>query len=550
MTTASRPDPTSAQVCDDTGLLAPLRVGAFRSIWTANLFSNLGTWAQSVAAAWVITASHGGPLLVALIQAAAAAPLVLLSVVAGVLADNHDRRRIMLFGLALEMIGALLLTVLAFLHRLEPSILIGAVLWISFGAAITVPAWQAAVGEQVPRPLLGSAVLLNSVNFNVARAAGPALGGLVLSAFGAPWVFALNVLAYAGLLFALWRWHRPVPVRALPPERVREGVIAAVRFTRHSTVTRRVMLRSFLFGLASSVIWALLPLLAYRYAEGARLYGYMLGALGIGSIAGSFAVPALRRLLGMSRLISCAGAVLALGTLSLGLMRALPVTLPVLVLIGGCWVAAVSQYNAAVQLLVPDWVKGRALALYQTALYGGLTLGSFLWGHLAETLGVDGALLCAGLLLLAFVILLYGSRLPDADDAGIRAVRVRSSPPEMVPFNERVGGVLVMVEYRIPEQHLRAFLGAAPALRRLRRRNGAGRWGLFRDVEDERLWREVFGVENWLQHLRMLDRMTLADKALLDDVASLHEGGDGPLVRRAVSYEALRGIAGDLRGLG
>jgi len=194
-----------------------------------------------------------------------------------------------------------------------------------------------------------------------------------------------------------------------------------------------------------------------------------------------------------------------------------------------------------VQLLVPEWVKGRALALYQTALYGGLALGSFLWGHLAETLSVDGALITAAVLMIGFAVVLYGSHLPDSDGAESSAAPVRSAPPAQVPFDQRVGAVLVLVEYRVPAQQVTRFLRAAPALRQLRLRNGGTRWGLFRDTEDENLWREVFGVENWLQHLRMRDRMTLADKALLDAVASLNEGG-APVTHRAVSYEALTSL--------
>lgn len=522
-----------------TGLLGPLAVGAFRAIWIANLFANLGTWAQSVAAAWVVTASQGGPLLVAMIQVAAAAPLVLLSIVSGVLADNYDRRRIMLIGLGVEMSGALLLTVLAFLQRLDPLVLIASVLWISLGAAITVPAWQAAVSEQVPRAMLGPAVLLNGVNYNVARAVGPALGGIILSALGAGWVFFLNVLAYMGLLAVLWRWRRPVPRSSLPPERVREGVVAALRFTYNSTVTRLVMLRSFVFGLSGSVIWALLPLLAQRHAgSGALLYGYMLGALGVGSIAGSFVVEPLRRLSGVSRLISWAGAVMAGCLLAVGAIANLKVVLPVLVIAGGCWVAALSQYNATVQILVPDWVKGRALALYQTALYSGLALGSFLWGHLAESMGVDGALITAGLLMAGSAALLYNSRLPESDGGDIARATLALNPP-LVAFNQRVGSVLVAVEYRIAEHHVRDFLRVAPALRQLRLRNGCERWGLFRDIDDGHLWREVFVIGNWLQHLRMIDRMTIADKALLDNVASLHEGNAPPPMRLGVSYESV-----------
>src|SRR5690606_17286490 len=186
--------------------------------------------------------------------------------------------------------------------------LIAAILWISIGGSITVPAWQAAVGEQVPSGMLGNAVLLNSVNFNVARAAGPALGGLMLSLVGAPWIFLFNCLCYLGLIGALWVWRREVPPRSLPPEHLGQGVVAALRFTQPSSVTRVVMLRSFTFGLSASAVWALLPLLAHRNPDGgATVYGYMLGALGVGAIIGSLLVNRGARAWGRSQVISLAG---------------------------------------------------------------------------------------------------------------------------------------------------------------------------------------------------------------------------------------------------
>jgi len=522
-----------------SGVLAPFGIAAFRIIWICNLFANLGTWAQSVAAAWVVTEAHASPLMVAMIQVASALPLVLLSILSGVLADNHDRRKIMLVGLTIELSGAALVTLLAFLGYLDPLLLIASILWLSLGSSITIPAWQAAVNEQVPARLVGDAVLLNSVNYNVARAVGPAIGGLLLSATGAPWVFLFNCLCYASLIWAIWQWRREVPKRTLPPEHIVEGVVAALRFTQYSSVTRLVMLRSAVFGLSASAVWALLPLLAHRNPDGnASVYGYMLGALGLGAILGSTLVGRLRKVIGTSRLISLGGGTLGLVLLILGTVDSLWVLFPALILGGSCWIAAVASYNSAVQILVPDWVKARALALYQTAIYGGLALGSFLWGHFAGTLGVQGALLAAGCLLLVSVALLYNSRLPELNPGSIaRAPSTLPGEPTFV-FDTQRGSVLVTIEYRIPAERTRDFVRAAKALRRLRLRNGAERWALYRDISDKEAWQEVFLVDNWIAHLRMLDRMTLEDKTIIDTVTSLHAGDAPPKMRHGVSYES------------
>ncbi|WP_027348882.1 MFS transporter [Halotalea alkalilenta] len=523
----------------DEGALAPLRVPAYRAIWIAYLFANLGVWAQSVAAAWVVTSAQASPLMVAMIQVAASLPLVILSIVSGVVADNYDRRRIMLVGLGFEISGGVFVTACAFLGYLDPILLIMSILWISLGAAITIPAWQAAVNEQVPKRMVGSAVLLNSVNYNVARALGPALGGLLLSLVGPAWVFLFNCFCYVTLIWAIWRWRRALPERRLPPERLYEGVVAALHFTQYSSVTRLVMARSFAFGLSASSVWALLPLVAHQNPRGsASLYGLMLGALGLGAIFGSTQVGRVRQLLGSSRLISAAAATLALMLVLIGVSSTLWLLFPALIMIGSCWIAALATYNTSVQLLVPDWVKARALALYQTALYSGLALGSFLWGHLAETMGVHGALLAAGILLLLSAAVFLPSRLPELDPQGTVQVPLPRMAGPSFNFDPQRGSVQVSIEYRIPTERTRDFVRAARALRKLRMRNGAERWSLYRDIEEHELWQEVFLVRNWLQHLRMLDRMTISDKVIIDAVMTLHAGEAPPRVRHGVSYRS------------
>ncbi len=533
------PDQTPPRPAD-VSTFAPLGVPAFRMIWIANLFANLGVWAQSVAAAWVVTSSAGGALLVALIQVAAALPLVLMSIVTGVIADNYDRRKVMLFGLTIELLGGAFITLIAFLGLLSPTLLTS-ILCVSIGAAITTPAWQAAVNEQVPRNLVSSAVLLNSVNYNAARAIGPAIGGLLLAAVGPAWIFLLNVLCFCGLLAALWRWKRAVVPKSLPPERLWEGVKAALHFVQYSSVTRLVMLRAFIFGISASAIWALLPLLAHQHPSGsASLYGYMLGGLGVGAIAGSTLVNRARQRLGSSRLISVAAMLLGGVMLILGGVDRLWLLVPALVIGGGCWIAAVASYNSAVQVLVPDWVKARALALYQTALYAGLTLGSLLWGQLTEGVGVHMALLLAGALLLLSALLFLPSRLPDLDASGlIEAPEAHTERPDF-EFDPARGSVMVTIEYRIDADHLREFARAVRPLRKLRLRNGAKRWSLYRDIVDRDLWQEVFLVPNWLQHLRMLDRMTLGDRAIIERVTALHGGNEPPRARHGVSYRSSR----------
>ena len=535
------PGSTASGGADPGGVMGPFQFAAFRMIWIANLFANFGVWAQSVAAAWVITdAPDTSAVLVAMIQVAAAVPLVVLSIVTGVLADNYDRRRIMLLGMSVELVIGLSITVLAFLGRLEPVTLIVATFIVSIGGAVVTPAWQAAVGEQVPKSFVGRAVLLNSVNYNVARALGPALGGVMLGTLGAPWVFLFNCICYAALIWAIWRWRRVLPRRSLPPERIVEGVVAALRFTEFSTVTRLVMMRAFMFGISASALWALLPLLAHAHPDGsASLYGYMLGALGLGAIGGSVLIGRVQRRVGVSRLVSGAAALFALCLMLMGLTDNLALVFPALLASGACWIAVLATYNTTVQLLVPDWVKARALALYQTAIFGGLALGSFAWGHFAGTMGVQGAMGAAGIALLVTVLLLYRSRLPDQADARTLATLPSTRPDAPADFDPHHGAVLLTIEYLVEPDRAPGFVAASRSLRLMRLRNGADQWQLFRDLEQPGVWREVFVIGSWIQYLRMNDRMTLADRMVLDAAQAFHAGPQPPRVTHGVSYLAL-----------
>jgi MFS family permease len=315
--------------------------------------------------------------------------------------------------------------------------------------------------------------------------------------------------------------------------------VAAMRFTRNSTVTRLAMLRSFLFGFSASVIWALLPLVAREgHDDSAALYGYMLGTLGAGAILGSVPESRLRKWLGSSRLISAAGAVLSVALVLLAYAGPLQVLLSALGVASTRWIVALTEYNANVQILVPDWVKGRALALYQTALYAGLAIGSFLWGHLAETMGVSGAILSAAILSAVSVLLFYHSQFPRVDAAGMSLAMGGKAVAPLLTFDHEQGHVAMAIEYLIPREPAGEFVALALSLRHLRLRNGGRYWGMFRDIHDEEIWHEVLLIESWLQHLRMLDRMTVADKALIDQVRALHRG-DGTSALPGRAYKSI-----------
>ena len=245
---------------------APLRRPIFRSLWIASLASNVGTWVQNVGAAWLMTSLTPDPLQVSLVQAASNLPFFLLALPAGALADVIDRRKLALAALAWLVATSAALAGLFYAGRVGPQALLGLTFAIGVGSALLSPAFAAIVPELVPREELEPAVSLNGISTNLARAVGPALGGLIVASAGIGATFALNALSFAGVVVVLARWRRDAPARTLPPERLAGAMRAGLRYVRHSTSLRNVLVRAAAFVLPASSVWALLPL----YARGSR----------------------------------------------------------------------------------------------------------------------------------------------------------------------------------------------------------------------------------------------------------------------------------------
>jgi MFS family permease len=372
----------------------PLRHPTFRSLWIATVASNVGTWLQSVGAAWLMTSLTSSAVMVALVQAATSLPMFLLSLPAGALADVVDRRKLLLFTQSWMTVAAAGLGILTFAGRTGPWTLLLFTTLLGLGAALNQPAWQAIVPELVPREELPPAITLGSIGFNIARAAGPALGGLIVAAAGAQANFLLNALSFLGVVVVLYRWERPEESSVLPAERFLGAMRTGVRFVRHSPEVLAVIVRGAVFVVCASSLWALLPVVARtELGRGPTGYGLLLTALGIGAVAGAMALPRLNRKGSTDLIVAVASLVFAGGILALGYVRSFWLLFAALLAAGGAWLSLLSSLNVAIQTLVPSWVRGRALSVYMLFIFGGLAGGSALWGAVAERAGVARSLL-------------------------------------------------------------------------------------------------------------------------------------------------------------
>src|SRR4051794_4281354 len=277
---------------------------------------------QTVGAQWLLVEQSGSDTLVALVQTASTLPIVLLALPSGALADTLDRRRL-LIAVQLFLVGVgCVLTALTLAGRMPATLLLTLTFALGAGQALTAPAWQALIPDLVPRPQLASASALGAISMNLARAVGPAIAGVLIARTGAGVVFGLNTVTFAIFVLALWRWRPAADDYAGEPERFAAAVRAGGRYVRHSPVVRRILLRAALFLVPGSALWALLPLVASRrLGLSSGGYGVLLGAVGVGAVAGAILLPRLRARWSSNRLLLVAGIAFAGVLVALALVR-------------------------------------------------------------------------------------------------------------------------------------------------------------------------------------------------------------------------------------
>jgi MFS family permease len=478
--------------------------------------------------------------MVALVQGVTALPVMFFSLAAGALADSFDRRRIMLAAQALMMVVSIGLALCATLGLLNPWLLLAFTFLIGCGGALHNPSWQASMGDIVPRDDLPSAVTLNSMGFNLMRSVGPAVGGIIVAVAGASAAFALNAVSYIPLIIALKRWKPTQPIRTLPRENFASAMSAGLRYVAMSPNLLKVMFRGFIFGLAAISILALLPLVSSEFLNGgAFTYGSLLGCFGAGAIGGAFLNARIRELLSNETIVRLACLGFSLSCILLGLSREVWLSYLVLAPAGACWVLALSLFNVTIQLSTPRWVVGRALSLYQTATFGGMAGGSWLWGVTADSYGLEWALIGAGVLLLFAALIGFVFALPEFSSLNLDPLDRFSEPELRLDLRPRSGPILIMVDYTVAQEDIPEFLAAMAQRRRIRLRDGARQWTLLRDLEKPEIWSESYHVPTWVEYVRHNQRRTQADAEVSEILLKLHRGPTRPHVHRMIERQTV-----------
>tara|TARA_R110000868_G_scaffold321783_4_gene582788 strand:- start:4767 stop:6305 length:1539 start_codon:yes stop_codon:yes gene_type:complete len=493
-----------------------------------------------VGAGWLMTSLAGSSDMVALVQASNTLPIMVFSLVAGALADSFDRRRILLSAQIFMLCVSLALAICAYLDLLGPWGLLGFTFAIGCGMALYNPSWQASMGDIVSRQNLSAAVSLNSMGFNLMRSVGPAFGGFLVAIAGAAAAFGFNALTYLPNVLALWLWHPPAKTDRLPREHLRQALGAGLRYMSMSPHLLRVLGRSCLFGFAASSAMALMPLVARSVLNGTALtYGLLLGFFGLGAIGGVIANSRVRARFSNEQIVVTAFVGFAVGMVILALGRHIAVSAIGLLIAGACWVMALSLFNVTVQMSTPRWVVGRALSFYQTATFGGMALGAWSWGLVAEYHGVTTALIGAGALLLLGAVIGRWIPLGEFGAADLDPLDTFREPELRLDLQARSGPIVIMIDYVIDAADTDAFLAAIHRRRRVRIRDGARNWTLLRDLETPDLWSERFHVATWNDYLRHNARRTKSDLEGFETLLKLHRGPGRPRVHRLIERQAV-----------
>jgi MFS family permease len=517
---------------------APLQEPVFRALWTANAVSNIGGWMQAVGAAWLMTSLTSSPLMVTMVQFANSVPVVFLALPAGALADIADRRFILLSSQIWMLLASATLACLVFSGAISPMLLLTLTCLLGMGTALMGPASQAIITDLVPSSQLGAAVSLNSAGFNLARALGPALGGIILAKAGAGFTFLVNSISFLAVIIVLYRWRQVKRKAILPAERFFGAMRGGLRYVRYSPALQSVLLRTGCFVICGSALWALLPLVVRtQLALGPAAYGAMLGALGTGALVGAIILPKLRSKLSVEALADCSVALFGAVTIITALLQNFTLLLVVLLMGGMAWMTLLSLFNFSARSVVPAWVQARSLSAYLLVFQGGTAVGSLLWGAVAARIGLRAALIFAGCGLFLNLALVFRYSLGQASAVNVLPALDWPDPPRLDHSYSTLSPTLVRVEYQIQSSRMEDFTAAMHRLERSRRRDGAVYWALFADPSQPGLYLEEFLVESWLEHLRQHERATVDDHDLQETIQAMQIGLDRPVVHHYVAGE-------------
>jgi len=536
MPSPSPPQPAAAPESSVPASLAPLLHPAFRMLWGVWLTANLCMWMNDVAAAWMMTSLTREPVWVALVQTASTLPVFLLGLPSGALADIVDRRRYFILTQFWVAGVAVAMSIVVLFDAMSPGLLLAMTFANGIGLAMRWPVFAAIVPELVPRAHLPAALGLNGIAMNASRIAGPLIAGAIIASIGTVYVFLLNAVLSVAAGCVIMRWRREHVPDPLGRERLRSAMRVGLSFVRQSARVKAVLARIAVFFFHSTALLALLPLIARGLDKGAgggaATFTVLLACMGGGAIGAVLLLPKVRKLVTRDTLVWYGALLQAVTTLTVALSGNLALSMAAMILSGMAWITTANSLSVSIQMALPDWVRARAMAIYQMALMGASALGAAAWGHLASQSSVQTSLLVAaasGALMMFIVLRLVQDR-GEVEDL-TPATPATTPVASIAPAQRRI---VVSIIYRIDPARAEAFIELMQESRRSRLALGALGWELLQDVNEPGLFIEQIIDESWTEHLRRFYRITEADVALRERRLEFHIGDGPPEVKRHV----------------
>lgn len=533
----TQPSPLPGSAAPRPTLWTPFAYAIFRAIWIAGVVSNVGTWMQNVAGVWLVTTLTTSALLVALMQTATSLPAFLLSMPAGAMADLIDRRKLLLCTQGFMAIVATILGIMTLMSGISALGVLGFTFLLGMGSALNAPIWQAVTTELVPRPVLPSAITLNGVSNNIARAIGPAIGGVIIAYYSSGWVFILNGISFLGTWAVVYFWKREATVTNGPAENFMGALRAGLRYVQYSPAIYGVLVRTFAFSFGAAAMWALMSVVIARKLHlSSGHYGVMLSWLGAGAITGAFLMGRAGSRLNFNQRVLLGVLTLAGTNMALALIDQVLILYAVMFLSGIAWLIVMTSFSTTVQLSVPKWVQARVISIYMLVFQAGLSVGSLVWGELVDHASLKISLLAAAAWMLASSLLAIPFPMRSAEGLDLAPAEPLLDPLVSGDIDPDDGPVVVMIEYQVDPVDWPAFRVAAEQLKRLRLRDGALRAGVFSGIGNPAYITEFFYVATWGEHQRQQYRFTREDQAVEARVRQLHTGLAEPRVTHFLAF--------------
>ena len=511
----------------NTSTFAALRNPVYRKLWFAGVLSGICVAAHDCAATWVMYKLSPSALFLSLMSTVASLSFFLFTLPAGALADIVDRRKLVWVMNLWLAAAAGLLALLTSLRLLNPYIVLACVFLIGIGFAFNAPAWTAIVPEVVSDEELPSAATLGSLQMNIAGTIGPVLGGMLLPLIGANWVFAMNAICFLVVILAILQWKRERGPSKLPVESFFESFSTAIRYVRYAPGIQVVLARTVLFAFFIALIPALIPVVGLKELRlTAAGCGILFSSMGAGSVVGAiFVVPWVRARFSSNMLTVIATLMVAVVYLLMAIVRDQTIFMIVAALAGLGWTLSASELWVAAQRAMPSWARGRINAVVIVAAQGAMALGGVVWGTAAAILGVNhtliggASLLCVSLILAIPLSINFTAKL-EIDPASVTGVS-----DELIHLPQpQDGPVAITYEFEVDRARESEFMELMRHLRLIHLRNGAFSWRLHEDLTRFNSFRIEMMAPSWTQFVLQRERMTKAEKKIIDQAKDLHVG--------------------------